>query len=103
MLLGVRWVRKRVAEMVVHSGALERDQGRRISQWRGCSSSAFSEANGGASAGGAALYPRRARTGLPRRLVALAGKQLRACTHACGATCAAAALDRGPVILIGSL
>ena len=34
MLLGVRWVRKRVAEMVVHSGGLERDPGRRISQAR---------------------------------------------------------------------
>ena len=44
-----------------------------------------------------------ANPGRPRRLAALAGKQLRACTHACGAACAAAALDRGPVILIGSL
>ena len=32
-----------------------------------------------------------------------AGKQLRACTHARGAACATAALDRGSVILIGSL
>jgi hypothetical protein len=32
-----------------------------------------------------------------------AGKQLRACTHARGAARAAAALDRGLVILIGSL
>jgi len=41
--------------------------------------------------------------GRPRSPVTQAGRQLRACTHARGAARAAAALDRGLVILIGSL
>ena len=91
------------AKWMLHTREVKRACLRRISWWRWCSSSAFSEANRGASAGGAALYPRRASTELPRRLAALAGEQLRARTHARGAARAAAALDRGPVILIGSL
>ena len=39
----------------------------------------------------------------PRRLATQAGKQLRALTHACGTARAAAALDMGAVIPIGSL
>jgi len=39
----------------------------------------------------------------PRRLATRAGKQLRALTHARGAARAAAALDRGAMIPIGSL
>jgi len=39
---------------------------------------------------------------LPRHLATLAGKQLRARTHARGAARAAVALDRGAVIPIGS-
>jgi len=84
---GVRRVRKRVAETVVRSGGLERDQGGQISRWRGCRSSAFVGANGGASAGGAALYLSGARTGVPRRLTAQAGKQA-ACLHARTRRCA---------------
>ena len=88
---------------MLHTKEVKRMCLRRISRWRGCSSSALSEANGGASAGGAALYPHRASTEVPRRLATQAGKQLRALTHAHGAVRAAAALDRGAVIPIGSL
>jgi len=56
-----------------------------------------------ASAGGVTYITNGGDAKLPRRLATLAGKQLRARTHARGAARAAAALDRGAVIPIGSL
>ena len=94
----VQEVARSRAKWVLHTGKMKRACLRRILQWRGRSSSAFLEANGGASAGGTALYPRRASAELPRRLAALAASScVLARAHA------AAALDREPVILIKSL
>jgi len=72
-----------VRESCRGSSVVDRENARRRPRW--CS-------RGGGSELGAATSRSDA-----------AGKQLRACTHARGAACAAAALDRGPVILIGSL
>jgi len=55
------------------------------------------------SAGGEASIANGGDAQLPRRVAILAGKQLHARTHARGAARAAAALDRGAMIPIGSL
>ena len=79
---------------MLHTGKMKRACLRRISRWHGRSSSEFLEANGGASADGTALYPRRASAELPRRLAVLAASScVLARAHA------AAALDKGLVIL----
>ena len=55
------------------------------------------------SAGGVAFIASGGDAELPRRLATQAGRQLRARKHARGAERAAAALDRGAMIPIGSL
>ena len=59
--------------------------------------------NRSVSAGGEAYIANVGDAQLPRHLAILAGKLLRALTHARGAARAAATLDRGAMIPIGSL